>query len=239
MRDVQCAHPHGHSSSHPQSWSLDRCLRSLSRHQQERRVTFWEPEAEADPEEGPYRGALGHSCRILSEISGGVLLSTQRQETACPPGRPMACQDAKGRGNYPSQPSIKDVETWLDWWACQMDMPYWWAELTAIPGVEDPRKLTWKFHTSFSILAVRSKVFLGQGYTVPLPQVSHLECVSPGWPVLSGHVTAAFSLNCGLHPRITVLMKRLNPPADLDFCPLVRSVLGLKERVKEHVVFSK
>ena len=33
--------------------------------------------------------------------------------------------------------------------------------------------------------------------------------------------------------------ERLNLPADPDFCPLVRSVLELKERVKEHVVFSK
>ena len=31
----------------------------------------------------------------------------------------------------------------------------------------------------------------------------------------------------------------LNPPVDPDFCPLVRSVLELKEMVKEHVVFSK
>ena len=79
----------------------------------------------------------------------------------------MACQDAKGRGNYPSKPSIKDVETCLDWWAHQMDMPYWWAELIAIPGVKDPRKLVWIIHTSFSIPAVRSKVLLSQGYTVP------------------------------------------------------------------------
>ena len=79
----------------------------------------------------------------------------------------MAYQNAKGRGNYPLEPSIKDVETWLDWQACQMDMPYWWTELTAIPGVEDPWKLAWKIHASFSIPAVRSKVFPGQGYTVP------------------------------------------------------------------------
>ena len=39
----------------------------------------------------------------------------------------MAWQDAESRGNYLSEPSIKDVETWLDWQACQMDMPYWWA----------------------------------------------------------------------------------------------------------------
>ena len=55
----------------------------------------------------------------------------------------MAYQDAKGRGNYLSEPSIKDVETWLVWQAHQMDMPYWWAELTAIPGVEDPKRLAW------------------------------------------------------------------------------------------------
>ena len=48
LRDVQCA-PHGCSSSHPWSWSLDRCLRSWSRYGQERRVTFWEPEVRAIP----------------------------------------------------------------------------------------------------------------------------------------------------------------------------------------------
>ena len=115
----------------------------------------------------PYRGALGWSSRISLESGDGVPLSTQRQETAHPPGRPMACQDAKGRGNYPSEPSIKDVETWLDWWACQMNMLYWWMELIAIPGVKDPWKLAQKIHASFSISAVRSRVFLGQGYNVP------------------------------------------------------------------------
>ena len=34
-------------------------------------------------------------------------------------------------------------------------------------------------------------------------------------------------------------VERFNPPADLGFCPLVRSILELKERVKEHVIFSK
>ena len=34
-------------------------------------------------------------------------------------------------------------------------------------------------------------------------------------------------------------MERLNPPEDPDFCPLARSVLELRERVKEHVIFTK
>ena len=52
-----------------------------------------------------------------------------------------------------------------------MDTPYWWMELTAIPGVEDPWKLAQKICFSFSIPAVRSRVFLGQGYTaLPAPK---------------------------------------------------------------------
>ena len=77
-------------------------------------MTFWEPEVEPDPEEGPYRGTLGCSSKIFLENSEGVPLSAQSQETAHPPERPMAYQDAKDSGNYPSEPSIKGVETWLD-----------------------------------------------------------------------------------------------------------------------------
>ena len=67
LRDVQCAHPCSHSGSHPWSQSLDRWPRSPDRPWQERRVTFWEPEVEPDPEERPYRGALGGSSRIFPE----------------------------------------------------------------------------------------------------------------------------------------------------------------------------
>ena len=76
----------------------------------------------------------------------------------------MACQDAERRGSYPSQPSIKNVETRLDWWAHQIDMPQGWMELIAFQAFEDARKLAWK------IQALRSKV--------TCPQVPHLEHVS-------------------------------------------------------------
>ena len=68
----------------------------------------------------------------------------------------------EGGENYPLKLSIVDVETWLDWQACQLDMPCWWTELTAIPGMEDPWKLTQKIKASFLIPKVRSRVFLGQ-----------------------------------------------------------------------------
>ena len=73
----------------------------------------------------------------------------------------MAYQDVSGRGNYMAEPSIKDIETWLDWQACQMDMPYWWVELTAIPRVEDPGRIAQKICTPFSIPAVRCVAFPG------------------------------------------------------------------------------
>ena len=48
-----------------------------------------------------------------------------------------------------------------------MDTPHWWGELTAIPKVEDPRKLGQKIHASFLIPAVRCETFPGQVYTMP------------------------------------------------------------------------
>ena len=51
LRDAQWSCPHSCSNSCQQSWSLDRQLRSLSRTQQERRVTFLELEVKPYPEE--------------------------------------------------------------------------------------------------------------------------------------------------------------------------------------------
>ena len=80
---------------------------------------------------------------------------------------PMTFPDAEGRGDYLPEASIEDTETWLHWQAHQMDMPYWWAELTTIPEEENPKRLAWKIHASFSIPMVRCKAFPDQGYTVP------------------------------------------------------------------------
>ena len=51
VEDTQYPCTHGHSSSHPQSQSLNRCPRCPSRHRLGRRVTFWELEVEPDPSE--------------------------------------------------------------------------------------------------------------------------------------------------------------------------------------------
>ena len=121
---------------------MDRHLRSLSRHRLGRRVTFQEPEIELDPSERPYRGPWGHSFGIHPEDNNGIPPFTQRQETVLPLEMPIAYLDVGGRGNYLPQPSIRNIEVWLNWQACQLDMPHWWVELTAIPNVERLAKET-------------------------------------------------------------------------------------------------
>ena len=121
-----------------------------------------------------------------------------------------------------------------------MDMPYRWTELTAIPGVEDPQKLAWKICASFSIPAVRSKVFLGQGYTAPpAPKCLTWNVFLPNELSYQDVWQQPFLLTVAYTQGLQYWAERLNPPVDPDFCPLVRSVLELRERVKEHIVFSK
>ena len=96
--DAQYPHPHGHSSSHSWSKSLDRCQRSLSQHRLERRVTFQEPEVELDSSERPYTGPQGHSFRTYLEEGDGVPLPTQRQEIVYPQEMPIAYLDVGGEG---------------------------------------------------------------------------------------------------------------------------------------------
>ena len=108
---------------------------------------LWEPEVEPDPSERPYRGPQGHSLGIHLD-SNGVTPFAQRQETLCPQSCPYPTQTS-AVGGYLPEPSIGNIEVWLDWQACQLDMPHWWMELTAIPDVENPKRLAQKIYTSF------------------------------------------------------------------------------------------
>ena len=185
-----------------------------------RRVTFWEPEVEPDPVERSYRGVLGQSSKMFPASGDRVLLSSQRQENMHPPGRPVAYPNAKSSSNYPLEPSIKDVETWLDWWAHQLDMPCWWTELTTIPGVEDPRKLAKKIWASFLIPAVRSKVFQGQGHTAPhAPKCLTQNMFLQDELSYQDMRQQPFLLNVAYVQGLKYWVERLDLPVDPDFCP--------------------
>ena len=101
------------------------------------------------------------------EDSDGAPLLAQRQETVHPPEVPLAYPDVGGRVDYLPEPSVRNVEVWLDWQACQVDTLHWWVEFTTIPDVENPKRLAWKIHASFVILLVGCETFPGQEYTVP------------------------------------------------------------------------
>ena len=54
--------------------------------------------------------------------------------------------------DYSMEPSVSDVETWLEWQAKQLGTPAWWTELKAILGIQDPQKLAQKLGPPFTSL---------------------------------------------------------------------------------------
>ena len=74
---------------------------------------------------------------------------------------------AEGR-NPPAEPSVNDLETWLDYQAKQLGTPMWWRELEAVPSIADWCRFTRKIRVSFYVPEVWSRMFPEEGYSVPL-----------------------------------------------------------------------
>ena len=64
------------------------------------------------------------------------------------------------------EPPIKDLESWLDQQADQLDTPTWWEELKAIPGIMDLCKFT-QICMSFHVPAIWFWASPDQGYSAP------------------------------------------------------------------------
>ena len=71
--------------------------------------------------------------------------------------------------DYSMDPSVLDVETWLEWQAQQLGTTTWWMELKAILGIRDSQKLAQKIKASVYIPKVRMRALLEPEYTVPPP----------------------------------------------------------------------
>ena len=67
-----------------------------------------------------------------------------------------------------TEPSVADIEMWLEFQAQQLGTPTWWEELGAIPGIKDLHKFAQKIRASFYIPEVWMRASLEQGYTAPL-----------------------------------------------------------------------
>ena len=81
---------------------------------------------------------------------------------------PTTMWGTRDRQGSPPQPSINNYELWLEWQACQVDMPNWWKELAAIPNMGDPKRLAWKIYATFNVPWVICKTLRDhREYTVP------------------------------------------------------------------------
>ena len=145
MRDVPQTCSRNHSRSHARIWSRSHSRSCGRGHSQSHPQNFSQSRQQGSP-------SRPHSGRRVTFWELEVELD--------PKG---------GKENYSPEPSILDVETWLDWQACQLSAPCWQLELRAILGVKNLWKLTHKIWASFSIPEVRSRAFPGQDYTVPYP----------------------------------------------------------------------
>ena len=168
------------SSSCPWGRSPERCVWSPNPHRaKETHNLFWAWGGDILWWEAPKR-----TPKALNQRRGG---GRQPRPTAHPKARvgaflpmPMTGCGTRGRWGCLSEPSIKNYELWLEWWACQLDTPHWWEELTTIPEVGDIKKLAWKICASFNVLAVWYKALRSQGYTALLrPSALRGVCFSP------------------------------------------------------------
>ena len=134
------------------------------------------------------------------------------------------------RGDSPTEPSINNLELWLEHQAKQLGTPTWWGELEAILGIMDPCKFTWKICTSFYIPEVWSRTSPGQeSSTPPAPRSlnrgaflpKRLEYQDVRWQLAL--LTIAYC-RCLQH-----WAERHNLPKSLDFCPLAESVRELSQ----------
>ena len=78
---------------------------------------------------------------------------------------------AVGEGNPSVEPSVSDLEAWLEYQSTQIGTPMWWKELESIPGITDQQKFAQKIWASFYIPEVQSRMFPEEGYSMPpIPQ---------------------------------------------------------------------
>ena len=135
------------------------------------------------------------------------------------------------------EPSVEDLEMWLEFQAGQLGTPAWWEELGAVPGIEDRCKFTQKIRASFYVPEVWLRASPEQGYTAPpAPWVLDRGAFYPEkftyqdmrqWPVL---LMIAYA-RCLQH-----WAEKHNLPKNPDFCPWAESegVTADHTRVCEH-----
>ena len=190
--------------------------------------------------ERSYTGPQGHPIGAQMERGDGCPLPIQRQEMVHPQKMPTTYPDLRNRMGYLPEPSIKNYEIWLDWQACQLDTPHWWAGLTTIPEVEDSRKLAQKICASFLIQAVRCEALPDQDYTMaPAPKWLTRGMFLPNDPSYQDVQWQLLLLTVAYTQVLQYWAEKVRLPTLNDCHPLVMNIVELKQHVEGHVNFSK
>ena len=159
-----------------------------------------------------------------------------------PPGRRVTFRNPKAGmspkkdvGDYSTEPSVSDVEMWLEWQAWQLGTPTWLAELKAILGIRDPQMLAQKIRASFYIPEIRMRTLQEPEYTVPpTPRSLDRKNLPPRWVILSRHAATTSSPDDFLCQEPAILggtTKSAEKPESLPFSRKCRWTMGGSQRV--------
>ena len=131
------------------------------------------------------------------------------------------------------------METWLEMQAQQLGTPAWWSELKAIPGGKDLQKPAHKIQASFYIPEVRMRASLEQEYpATPAPKCLNRNAFLPD-ELSYQDIQQQLTLLMVAYARgLQYWVEKFNLPRSPDLCPLVGSVVQLRETVREHVTFN-
>ena len=142
--------------------------------------------------------------------------------------------------SYPPEPSIMDIETWLDWGACQLGYAMLVDGTYSHPRGGRPTE-TCPEDPGLLLDSWGQKQGLPRARLYCTPATKYLNWNMFLLDELSYQDVwqQPFLLTVAYARGLQYWAEKLNPPEDPDFCPLVRSVIELRERVKEHVIFTK
>ena len=142
-------------------------------------------------------------------------------------------------GDCSTEPSVSDVEMWLEWQAWQLGTQAWWVELKAILGIRDPQKLAWKIRLSFYIPEVRMRTLQEPEYTAP-PALRSLDrnAFLPDKLSYQDMRQQPALLMIAYTRSLQYWAEQQSLPRSQNLHPLMESVIKLWEEVKEYVTFN-
>ena len=185
---------------------------------------------EIGPPEASLGIMLGLTVKATLMVTYGACIPSP-QMNLCPGGEwvshdPKDKKDpVKEETSCITEPSVDDLEMWLEFQAGHLGTPPWWEELGAMPGIEDQHKFTWKIRASFYVLEVRFRASLEWGYTAPLaPQSLNRSAFLPERLTYQDVRQQPALLTIAYAQCLQHWVEKHNLPKNPDFCPWAESV---------------